>query len=153
MKLLMRAIAAGGVAAFFFFSWIVMMLWNSLIAGHLGLAPTVSYLQAAGLWFLTTILTAWVGIGVRPASWRTTRHRRDWEAFGERIERKIRRGVSRPSAREEELDELGRRIEAKIKRGLARWVDVDEDIAWDELGPHIERKIKKKMRDWSDEAG
>ena len=52
MRGLLRLIAAGGIAAFFFFSWIIQLLWNSIIAGHLGLLPELNYLQAAGLWFL-----------------------------------------------------------------------------------------------------
>ena len=150
MKLLRGVIAGGGVAAFFFFSWIIQLLWNSLIAGHLGLAPTLSYLQAAGLWFLVSLLFAWVGIGVKPSRWLRPRSRRDWDRFGDRIEREIRRHASR-WAENEEGDNLGERIETKIKRGFSRWVGVDEDTEWDDLGPHIERKIKEKIRDWTDE--
>ena len=150
MKLLAKAIAAGGVAAFFFFSWIIQLLWNSLIAGHLALAPTLSYFQAAGLWFLVSLMFAWVGIGVTPTRWLNLRRRRDWHRFGDRIEREIRRHVSR-RMEEDEGDDLGERIEAKIKRGFSRWVGVDEETDWDDLGEHIERKIKQKIRDWTDE--
>ncbi len=151
MRLLVRTMAAGGIAAFFFFSWIIQLLWNSLIAGHLGLAPTLSYFQAAGLWFLVSLLFAWVGIGVRPAFWVRYRRRRDWSALGDRIERKVRRHVSRWVEEDGDVDELGDRIEAKIKRGFSRWVGVDEEIDWDDLGEHIERKIKQKIRDWAEE--
>jgi len=149
MKLLAKAIAAGGVAAFFFFSWIIQLLWNSLIAGHLGIAPTLTYLQAAGLWFLVSLTFAWVGIGVAPSQWLKVRRREDWQRFGDRIEREIRRHVSR-WLEEEEGDDLGERIEAKIKRGFSRWVGVDEEIDWNDLGEHIERKIKQKIRDWTE---
>ena len=151
MNLIVRTMAAGGIAAFFFFSWIIQLLWNSLIAGHLGLAPTLSYLQAAGLWFLVSLLFAWVGIGVRPALWVRTRRRRDWSALGDRIEQKVRRHVSRWVEEDGSVDDLGDRIEAKIKRGFSRWVGVDEEIDWDDLGEHIERKIKQKVRDWAEE--
>jgi len=126
MNLVVNTMTAGGIAAFFFFSWIIQLLWNSLIAGHLGLAPTLSYLQAAGLWFLVTLLFAWVGIGVRPVFWTRYRQRRDWSALGDRIE-------------------------AKIKRGFSRWVGVDEEIGWDDLGEHIGQKIKHKIHDWAEE--
>ncbi len=151
MNLVVKAIAAGGVAAFFFFSWIIQLLWNSLIAGHLGLAPALSYLQAAGLWFLVSLLSAWVGIGVRPRLWTRDRPRRDWSTLGDRIERKVRSHVSRWATNDEALDDLAERIEARIKRGFGRWVGVDEEVDWDDLGEHIERKIKQKIRDWADE--
>jgi hypothetical protein len=59
-------LAGTGVGAFFFFSWVIQMLWNSLVVGHLGLLVRLSYWQAAGLWFLIIVLFAWVGIGVSP---------------------------------------------------------------------------------------
>jgi len=151
MKLLAKAIAAGGVAAFFFFSWILQLLWNGILVDQLALvAVKLSYWQAAAIWFLATILTAWVGIGASPA-WQRAQRTRDWDEVGERIKRKIRRGVERWAGDEEELDDLGERIERKIKRGFARWVDVDENTDWDDLGEHIERKIKQRIRDWADE--
>ena len=64
MKLLRGLITGGGVAAFFFFSWILQLLWNSILFEQLQLVPTaVNYWQAAGLWFFVIILFAWVGIG------------------------------------------------------------------------------------------
>ena len=70
MKLLQGAITGGGVAAFFFFSWIIQLLWNSIVVDQLALVATkVTYWQAAALWFLVTILTAWTGIGVSPKLW------------------------------------------------------------------------------------
>jgi len=149
MKLLKGAITGGGIAAFFFFSWIVQLLWNSIVVDQLALvAVKLSYWQAAGLWFLLIILFAWAGIGVQPVLSKRIRSSRDWSDLGDRIERRIRRRVSRWV---EDEDDLGERIEAKIKRGLSRWVGVDEEIDWDDLGEHIERKIKQKIRDWSDE--
>ncbi len=64
MKLVRGLMAGGGVGAFFFFSWVIMMLWNHIVVGYLGLFKTLSYLQAAGLWFLIVLLFAWTGIGV-----------------------------------------------------------------------------------------
>ncbi len=67
MKLLKGAITGGGIAAFFFFSWIIQLLWNSIVVDQLALvAVKLSYWQAAGLWFLLIILFAWAGIGVAP---------------------------------------------------------------------------------------
>ncbi len=152
MKWLDKTFSARGVAAFFFFSWIIQLLWNSILVDQLALvAVKLSYWQAAALWFLVTLLTAWVGIAARPGRWCRPRRRRDWEAFGNRIERNVRRRVARWAEDDEDLDDLGERIEEKIKRGFARWVGVEEDIDWDDLGEHIERKIKRKIRDWAEE--
>lgn len=82
----------GGVAAFFFFSWIIQMLFNSIVVGHLGLFKTLSYFQAAGLWFLVTLLTAWVGIGAARRV-RRPKHEVDWDEIGERIGQKIEQKV------------------------------------------------------------
>jgi amino acid transporter len=64
MKLVRALMTSGGIAAFFFFSWIIQMLWNSIVVNHLGLFKALTYWQAAGLWFLIILLTAWTGIGV-----------------------------------------------------------------------------------------
>ena len=32
-----------GVGAFFFFSWVIQMLWNSLVVDHLGLLVKLNY--------------------------------------------------------------------------------------------------------------
>jgi len=66
-------VTGGGVAAFFFFSWVIQMLWNSIVYGYLGLLKPLSYLQAAGLWFLVSLLFAWVGIGASSRLWRRWR--------------------------------------------------------------------------------
>jgi hypothetical protein len=76
MRLIRGAITGGGIGAFFFFSWIIQLLWNGILVDQLALLPTkVTYWQAAALWFLTTILFAWAGIGVAP-----TWHRR-WRRY------------------------------------------------------------------------
>ena len=59
-------LTGSGIGAFFFFSWVIQMLWNSLVVDHLGLLTKLTYWQAAGLWFLVIILFAWAGIGVSP---------------------------------------------------------------------------------------
>lgn len=123
MRLLTRIVAGGGVAAFFFFSWVIMTLWNSIVAGHLGLARSLSYLQTCGLWFMIILLFAWTGIG---AGWR---FRAAW--------RHERRG-----------EEFGRDVERRIKSGFARWVGAERDVDWDELGEKIEQKFKAKFKQW-----
>lgn len=128
MRLVFRLIRHGDIAAFFFFAWVIMMLWNSIVAGHLGLLPTLSYLQACGLWFLVTLLFAWAGLaGIAVGSpFRTWRKVRQWE-------------------------DVGHDIEHRIKRGFARWAGASEDVDWDDLGPMIERRIKAKFKDWIQE--
>ncbi|HCP31874.1 TPA: hypothetical protein DIT45_01265 [Candidatus Acetothermia bacterium] len=63
MRWISGLIAGGGVGAFFFFSWVIQMLWNNIVVGHLGLFKALNYWQAAGLWFLIILLSAWTGIG------------------------------------------------------------------------------------------
>ncbi len=63
MRSLVGVITGGGVAAFFFFSWVIQMLFNGIVVGHLGLLKPLNYWQAAGLWFLLIVLFAPVGIG------------------------------------------------------------------------------------------
>lgn len=69
MKVLRSAIRGGGVGAFFFFSWVIQLLWNSILVDQLGLvAVKVNYWQAAALWFLSIILFAWAGVAVGPSA-------------------------------------------------------------------------------------
>jgi len=53
-----------GAAAFFFFAWVIELLFNSLVAGQLGLLKPINYWQAAELWFLFILLFAWSGGGL-----------------------------------------------------------------------------------------
>ncbi len=72
MHSIVGLVTGGGVAAFFFFSWVIQMLFNSIVVGHFGLLRPLSYLQAAGLWFLAILLLAPLGIGsrrFRPSKW------------------------------------------------------------------------------------
>lgn len=73
MKLVSGLMASGGIGAFFFFSWIIEMLWNSIVVGHLGLFKALNYWQAAGLWFLIILLFAWTGIGASGSIFRRWR--------------------------------------------------------------------------------
>ncbi len=128
MWLVFKLLRYGDVAAFFFFGWVIMLLWNSIIAGHLGALPALSYLQACGFWFLAILLFAWVGVGSAGGGWpfRPWRKAREWE-------------------------DVGHDVEQRIKRGFARWAGTSEDVDWDELGPMIERRIKSKLRKWLEE--
>jgi Na+-driven multidrug efflux pump len=66
-------LTGGGVGAFFFFSWVIQMLWNSIVVRHLGLLKPLNYWQAAGLWFLITLFLAWTGIGAAARLWQRRR--------------------------------------------------------------------------------
>lgn len=67
----------GVIAGFFLFSLVVQALFNSVVVGALGLYQPLSYLQAAGLWLLITLLFGWIPfIGVwarRLGAWRLSR--------------------------------------------------------------------------------
>ena len=164
MDFIIRTIVRGGVGAFFFFSWILQLLWNGILVDQLALvAVKVTYWQAAALWFLVTILTAWTGIARRPKILiPDIRYRafgdlgRSFGSIGRSIKREIRSHVGdwvrEEPRRTNGLDDLGERIEAKIKRGLSNWVGTDEDIEWDDLGEKIEKRIKEKFRDWTDDG-
>lgn len=105
MRLVSRLVAGGGVAAFFFFSWVIMTLWNSIVAGYLELAKPLSYLQTCGLWFMLILLFAWTGIAAR------------WT---------FRRGASEPRGEDLDWDELGERIEKRIKAKVREWLTESE---------------------------
>jgi hypothetical protein len=151
MRGVVRLVTAGGVAAFFFFSWILQLLWNSILFNQLAIVPTqMTYWQSAGMWFFVIILFAWTGLGARSGRWTRSSRRTDWDACGDRIERKIKARMARWADSADHVSEED--VEAKIKRGFSRWVGVDEDIDWDDLGEHIERKIKRHLRDWLDES-
>ena len=120
-----------------------------LVAGHLGIGPTLNYLQTAGLWFLVTIVFAWAGLASRSAFSRRKSRKKIEHSVGEEIEHRLETGFSKRFD-SETADELGAKIERKIRRGFARWVDADENTNWDELGEMIERKIKRKFSEWVD---
>jgi len=126
MRLLTKLVAGGGIAAFFFFSFIIQILWNSIVVGHLGLLRPLTYLQAAGLWFLVILFLAWTGIGASGRLFLRWKRERDW-------------------------DEFGRRVESRIKSGFARWVDSESDVEWEDLGQRMEEKIKRKFSEWTKE--
>ena len=141
MRLLTRLITRGGIFAFFFFSYILMLLWNSVVAGHFGWAPTLSYLQSAGLWLLVGLATAGAGICARLAL----------APRAHRAEKPGGPDASSFSFDEDDLeDDLGERVERRIRRAFARWVDEDASADWDRIGERIERKIRDRFREWVD---
>ena len=73
MRALRGVLTGGGIGAFFFFSWVIEALWNSILVDQLGLvAVEVNYWQAAALWFLSIIFFAGAGLGA------STRVRKWW---------------------------------------------------------------------------
>jgi len=148
MKLLTRLMAGGGVAAFFFFSFVVMMLWNGIVAGHLGLGPTLSYLQVCGLWFLLIVVFAWTGI----ASTRVSRalQRLGWRARVPRTIGRIAR-AARSFDHDEDWDDIADRIKSRVKQGMADSLGEEPDVDWENIGERIEDRIKQRIRDWLDE--
>lgn len=64
MKLSRGPFSPVGAGMFFLFSWVVQVLFNSILVGHLGLLAPLSYWQAAALLFLFVLLFAWSGWGL-----------------------------------------------------------------------------------------
>lgn len=65
MRFLVRGpFSPWGAGMFFLFSWVVQVLFNSIVVGHFGLLAPLNYWQAASLLFLFMILFAWGGWGL-----------------------------------------------------------------------------------------
>jgi len=64
-RLVRKLVSGSGVATFFFGSWVIQVLFNHIVVGYLGLLKPLSYWQAAELWFLFILATAWTGFNVR----------------------------------------------------------------------------------------
>jgi hypothetical protein len=69
MRLIRGPFSPGGAAAFFFFSWVIQMLFNSIVVDYFGLLKPITYWQAATLWFLVIMLFAWSGRGIARTFW------------------------------------------------------------------------------------
>ena len=57
------------------------------------------------------------------------------------------------SRAEREWDEIGEKVERKIRRGLAEWLSEEEkedDGEWKEVARRVEEKIKRELRDWAE---
>jgi len=145
MRFLTRLIGRSGIPAFFFFSFVLMLLWNSLVAEHLGCGPTLSYLQTAGLWFLLSFGFAWTGIGARSAF--GFRQPGNEHGISGHLGSPIRDRLS-SAERTADSDDLGDRIARRVKRRSARWVEANEGVDESGLKERIERKIKRTIRRW-----
>ena len=72
-------------------SWVVMALWNALLPGLFG-APTLHYLQAAGLLVLSRVLLG----GLRGhGHWRHRAWRERWESLTPEERERLREKYSR----------------------------------------------------------
>ncbi|MFH1039379.1 MAG: hypothetical protein V1789_12015 [PVC group bacterium] len=63
-------------------------------------------------------------------------------------------GCKRKSPAEVEWDEIGEKLERKVRRGIKSWLDEDEDKKdseeWEAISRQIEEKIKRELRDWAE---
>ncbi|MFC1483715.1 hypothetical protein ACFL6Q_01540 [Candidatus Neomarinimicrobiota bacterium] len=68
---------------------------------------------------------------------------------GARQSRKARRSKSK---HDKEWDEIGVKVEEKVKRGIRSWAEEEEGDTgdWDEIGRKIEEKIKRELSNWAD---
>jgi len=69
MRLFRGPFTPGGAATFFLFSWVLQVLFNSIVVGHFGLLKPLNYWQAASLLFLAIIAFAWSGRGLTRTLW------------------------------------------------------------------------------------
>ncbi len=65
----------------------------------------------------------------------------EWEAIGEKVERKVMRKL-------EEFAEAGEAADGTAEAGGA---DPEADPEWEEIGRKIEKKIKRKLKQWAEE--
>jgi hypothetical protein len=65
----------------------------------------------------------------------------------------LKAGWRSKSQSEREWDEIGEKVERKIRRGLADWLSEEkkeDDGEWREISRRIEEKIKRELRDWAE---
>ncbi|MDP8236432.1 MAG: hypothetical protein P9M08_08610 [Candidatus Erginobacter occultus] len=65
----------------------------------------------------------------------------------------LKAGWGIKSRSEKEWDEIGEKVERKIRRGIADWLNEEkkeDDGEWREISGRIEEKIKRELRDWAD---
>lgn len=60
--------------------------------------------------------------------------------------------VRRKSPKEREWDDIGDRVERKVRKGIEEWLRESDpkDKDWDEIGRKVEEKIKRELRNWAD---
>lgn len=57
------------------------------------------------------------------------------------------------SRSEKEWDEIGEKVERKIRRGIADWLSEEkkeDDGEWKEIAGRVEEKIKRELRNWAE---
>ncbi len=57
------------------------------------------------------------------------------------------------SRSEREWDEIGEKVERKIRRGIADWLSEEkkeDDGEWKEIANRVEEKIKRELRNWAE---
>lgn len=56
------------------------------------------------------------------------------------------------SSEEKEWDEIGERVEKKVRKGIREWLDESDhkDDEWEEIARKIEEKVKRELRNWAD---
>lgn len=65
----------------------------------------------------------------------------------------LKAGSRSKSPAEKEWDEIGEKVERKIRRGIADWLNEEkkgDDGEWKEISRRIEEKIKRELRDWAE---
>ncbi len=65
----------------------------------------------------------------------------------------LKAGSRKKRPAEKEWDEIGEKVEKKIRRGIADWLNEEkkeDDGEWREISRRIEEKIKRELRDWAD---
>jgi len=65
----------------------------------------------------------------------------------------LKTGWRSKSRSEKEWDEIGEKVERKIRRGIADWLaeeEKEDDGEWREIGRRVEEKIKRELRDWAE---
>ncbi len=61
--------------------------------------------------------------------------------------------LHRKSRSEREWDEIGEKVERKIRRGIADWLSEEkkeDDGEWKEIADRVEEKIKRELRNWAE---
>lgn len=52
----------------------------------------------------------------------------------------------------DEWDEIGEKVEKRVRKGIDRWLEEkgERDDEWEEIGKKIEEKIRRELKDWAD---
>ncbi len=54
---------------------------------------------------------------------------------------------------EKEWEEIGDKVERKVRKGIQKWLDESEEGEgdWEAVGRKVEERIKRELREWADE--